>query len=84
MNFVLFHINTHVLTGYLIPMSTLLEDPFPSALPQLCGHMPRIIENVQQVGFVIAVEGECVMRIRIIFSLSVMQFQTFLELSYNL
>ena len=27
---------------------------------------------------------DCVMRIRIIFSLSVMQFQTFLELSYNL
>ena len=39
--------NTHVLTGYLIPMSTLLEDPFPSALPQLCGHMPRATENVQ-------------------------------------
>ena len=27
---------------------------------------------------------DTVMRIRIIFSLSVMQFQTFLELSYNL
>ena len=41
-------------------MSTLLEDCFPSALPQLCGHMPRVTENVQQVGFVIAVEGECI------------------------
>ena len=64
MNFVLFHINTHVLTGYLIPMSTLLEDPFPSALPQLCGHMPRKTENLQQVGFVIAVEGECIKKAR--------------------
>ena len=36
---------------------------------------------VCSVGFICQV---CVMRIRIIFSLSVMQFQTFLELSYNL